>query len=375
MFATDKRISYSYHMSRRCRKCLLPEQVPDANLDSNRVCRPCREYAPEDRAKAEKKRLANEVDLEKTLKECRNVGEYDCLLSFSGGKDSVYLLYKLVREYHLRVLAYTLDFDLPSIAWDNINRTIKALDVDHFVYRPNVEFYRQLTRFLLKNQASGGAVITVGYVWAPLRDSYVLRLATDKQIPLVLLGYSPGQPDPYNLNYEMPRELIYNADWRPQNLIQSGLFDARNLAPFWNPRDYPKGTQFPRFLAPLHAWKYNQEALIREVVKFGLVKTRKNANPMYSNFPMNWLFMYSDLKNLGFIAYEPEFAKLIREGKASFQYWKIMARVGTFMVRHQVFLGAQTKKYLKWFDLRPEDLRITHEAGNGFPFRKLTDEN
>jgi hypothetical protein len=41
-------------------------------------------------------------------------GPYDCLLMFSGGKDSTYLLDKFVNEYGQRVLAYTFDVPFES---------------------------------------------------------------------------------------------------------------------------------------------------------------------------------------------------------------------------------------------------------------------
>ena len=55
---------------------------------------------------------------------------------------------------------------------------------------------------------------------------------------------------------------------------------------------------------------------MKKVVELGLVASSKHASPVYSNYPINWLLMYSDLKNLGYNPYAPEFATLIREGKA-----------------------------------------------------------
>jgi hypothetical protein len=69
--------------------------------------------------------------------------------------------------------------------------------------------------------------------------------------------------------------------------------------------------------------------------------------------------MYSDLRNLGFNPYAPEFSQLIREGKASRFYWRIMGPIVNFMIRRQVFLGRHVKKSFEWLDLKPSDLRIT----------------
>jgi len=55
---------------------------------------------------------------------------------------------------------------------------------------------------------------------------------------------------------------------------------------------------------------------MRQVVRLGLVRRSSHASPIVSNYPINWLMMYSDLKHFGYNPYAPEFADLIREGKA-----------------------------------------------------------
>ena len=90
---------------KKCKRCLLPETAPGADLDSSGVCQYCRTYKPADRQIFESLQKDREADLERCIADGRGQGEYDCLLCLSGGKDSVYLLYKLKKEYGLRVLA------------------------------------------------------------------------------------------------------------------------------------------------------------------------------------------------------------------------------------------------------------------------------
>jgi len=87
----------------------------------------------------------------------------------------------------------------------------------------------------------------------------------EKGIPLVLAGYSPGQPEPERMLYEFSRDLICKTDWTPPEMATSGEFSADELGRFFNPGKYPAGTQFPRYLAPFHAWPYNQEEIMRKV--------------------------------------------------------------------------------------------------------------
>ena len=188
-----------------CRNCLLPREVPGSDLDASGLCAFCREYGRDDHAAEDRRRQVREADLEAALRDCRGLGEYDCLVNLSGGKDSCFLVHKLAKEYGLKVLAFTTDMNIPPVAWDNIKRTIDRLGVDHMVHTPDQSFYHKLYRYLLQHQEARGAVRTVCYVCAPLFEGYALAVAVEKRIPLVVAGYSPGQPEPDRMVYQCPR--------------------------------------------------------------------------------------------------------------------------------------------------------------------------
>lgn len=348
---------------RRCKRCLLPEAVPGSDIDDAGVCRPCREYSPTSAAEEDAGRADREADLERAIADCRGRGQYDVLVPFSGGKDSAWMLYKLVVEYRLKVLAFTVDVNIPPVAWQNIRRTLSKLDIDHITYSPPAELYRKLFAYLLRNQEARGATYTVSYVYAPLFEGDAIRTAYEKDIPLVMAGYSPGQPEPERMLYEFSRPLIEKTDWTPPQLRKCGQFTDDELSRFFNPLRFPAGTKFPRYLAPFHAWKYSQDEAMRGVVEHGLIETSRNASPVFSNYPINWLLMYSDLKNFGYNPYAPEFATLIREGKAKLSEWRIMAPIVDLMVRRRWFLGRHTTTHLTWLGLTPDDLRITLPRG------------
>ncbi len=350
---------------RRCKHCLVPEPVPGIRFTADGICNLCGDKAAlaRDAAQAEEARLAYEADFEKALADCRGQGPYDCLVPLSGGKDSIHLLYKLKVERKLKVLAFTVDINIPKLAWDNIRRTLAKLDIDHLVYSPARGFYEKAFRYLLRNQEARGAVYTVSYVYAPLFEGDAIKLALEKGIPLVLAGYSPGQPEPERMLYEFSRELICATDWTPPALAASGEFSSDELGRFFNPRNYPAGTQFPRYLAPFHAWPYDQEEIMRQVVERGLVATPKNASPIHSNYPINWLLMYSDLRSFGYNPYAPEFSALIRNGKASLEYWRVMAPFVDFLIRNRLGPGREVTRSLNWLGLNADELRITQPFG------------
>jgi len=344
---------------RECKECLIPVSAPDVSLDDFGVCNFCvsqRTVARHDEEVLRKQRAAN---LESTLRRARgSKAPYDALVCLSGGKDSIYLLYKLKVEYGLKMLAFTTDMNIPPIAWESIRKTVAKLDVELLTFRPPSDFYRKFYRYLLTNQEKRGAVRTVCYVCAPLFEGFALRAATEKGIPLVFAGYSPGQPDPKRMVYEFSKGHIRYTDWTPAALKDSGLFSQQELSLFWNPFNYPENTKFPRYLAPFHAWDYNQEANMKAVVDLGLVKNHKAASPVESNCPLNWLLMYSDLKNLGYNPYAPEFSALIREGKANKLYWQVTMPIINGMIKYQIGLGANVRRSMKWLGLEGKDLII-----------------
>ncbi len=350
---------------KRCFKCLIPDAVPGISLSLDGICDLCHNSGllASETAKEEANRQVYEADFEKTLAQCKSQGEYDCLVPLSGGKDSIYLLYRLKVECKLKVLAFTVDVNIPALAWDNIRRALARLNIDHITYSPSNDFYERTFRYLLRNQEERGAVYTISYVYAPLFEGDAIKLAIEKGIPLVLAGYSPGQPEPERMLYEFSRKLICETDWTPPELASCGEFSADDLGRFFKPGDYPAGTQFPRYLAPFHAWPYNQEEIMRKVVELGLVATSKHANPIHSNYPINWLLMYSDLRTFGYNPYAPEFSALIRRGKANRNYWRIMGPLVDFMIRKRLGPGREVTRSLNWLGLTTNELCITKPYG------------
>ncbi len=349
-----------------CGECLLTDDVEGVALDSDGICNLCRIWGGGGRQRQEAQRVIFEQDLERTLRAAKGKGKvYDCVVSFSGGKDSCYLLHRLVVDYGLKVLAYTSDYDIPPRTWENIRRTIAALGVDHYVHTPSASLYKRFIRHLLMNQKPGGAVQTVCYFWLDIREGDLLRFAIERDIPLIFTGYSPGQPAPERMLYEMSPARIAQ-DWTPHELFASGLFKAPELELFWDPKRDAAGRALPRVLAPFHAWEYDQAKVIRTVIDLKLVQSKIHANPVLSNFTLNWLLMYSDLKNLGYNPYKPEFAQLVREGKAGRLKWRIIFALMDFMVRKQILMGRYIQKSLDDLELQLTDLKL---AEPGQPVR------
>ena len=84
-----------------CTKCVLPETHETVKFDTEGVCNVCRQ--------AEQKHGNIDWDtrgrmLDKIVETYKNKGEYDCIVPFSGGKDSAFQLWYVVTQLKIKPL-------------------------------------------------------------------------------------------------------------------------------------------------------------------------------------------------------------------------------------------------------------------------------
>jgi hypothetical protein len=169
-----------------CRRCLLPEGTFHVRLDESGLCNYCRHW---DATKA------SLLDFEQhrhllvdRLKRHRGRFHYDAAVGLSGGKDSAYVLHRLTSAYGANVLPITFDNGfLTDYAWRNIGEIVRASGIDHFVYRPDWEAYREFYRAAVLKLGDPCVACSVG--------GYILsvRGCRDLRIPFFVHGRSPMQ--------------------------------------------------------------------------------------------------------------------------------------------------------------------------------------
>lgn len=168
-----------------CAHCGMASNAPGAAFDAEGFCNVCRAYDDyADKAQAYFKTPNEFAALANDMKAART-GEYDCLVLFSGGKDSTYMLYK-IKDLGLKALAFTLDNGfLSEEAKANIRRVVQMVGVDHvFGTTPHMNkiFVDSLKRF---SNVCNGCFKTV-YTLAT-------NLAREKNIGYIVTGLSRGQ--------------------------------------------------------------------------------------------------------------------------------------------------------------------------------------
>ena len=171
---------------RQCTRCILTDTGVNIDFDKTGACNFCRTY---DRYGPTLKNFAalHPLLLDR-LHRFRNRHEYDCIVGLSGGKDSSYVAYRMVREYGLRTLLVTYDNGfLTEYARRNIRLVAKALDQDHLFLAPPQELYRPLYRSSVRSFAVPCVACTFpGMLW-------IVKLALEKKIPLLIHGRSRPQ--------------------------------------------------------------------------------------------------------------------------------------------------------------------------------------
>jgi N-acetyl sugar amidotransferase len=223
----------------RCTRCGLPQTYETIEFDASGVCNICRqnEFKRDQVNWGERgKEFATLVD------QYRGKSDYDCLIPFSGGKDSTFTLYHMVKEYKVKplVVQFNHGFMRPNLLANN-ERTFKQLGVDVLTFTPN---WRVVRRLMLE------ALIRKGdFCWHCHTGifSYPMHVAVKFNVPLIVWGEPSSE---YTAYYDYRDNEIEEVDeTRFNRFINLGItaedmagmikkdfdFDPRDLAPYTYP--------------------------------------------------------------------------------------------------------------------------------------------
>lgn len=116
---------------KRCQKCILPETMPYISFKDG-ICNYCRNYTPTNTSKP--------FSLLKSLvKPYRRSGSRDCIVPFSGGRDSSYALHLIVEELGMNPIAYTYDWGMVTdLGRRNISRMCSKLGVENIIVAADI---------------------------------------------------------------------------------------------------------------------------------------------------------------------------------------------------------------------------------------------
>ena len=130
---------------KRCTKCILPETFPFIEFDEKGECNYCKNY--------KKKNQARSLDELKALVEPYRSkdGSPDCLVPFSGGRDSMYVMHVIKKELGLNPIAFTYDWGMVTdLARRNIARICGELGVENIIVAADMHWKRTNIRKNIK---------------------------------------------------------------------------------------------------------------------------------------------------------------------------------------------------------------------------------
>jgi len=222
---------------RLCSRCVTPETHETIFFDQEGVCNVCRQQE----FKQEKiDWVAREKELHALLDTYRGKGDYDCIVPFSGGKDSTYTLYALVKEYGMKPLVVSFDhgFYRPTVQEGKL-RTYRRLGVDVLQFTPNWHIVKQLMLESLKRKGDFCWHCHTGIF------AYPMQVSVKYKIPLVIWGEPSAEYTSYYSYDDGPEEVDEERFNRFVNLgitaedmagMLGGKVTLRDLVPFTYPK-------------------------------------------------------------------------------------------------------------------------------------------
>lgn len=220
---------------KRCTRCVTPETHETITFNDKGVCSICTQVDYKEQI-IDWEKQKNSLD--KLIGEYKGKYDYDCIVPFSGGKDSCWTLYYLVKEYGLKPLVVRFDhgFLRPNLE-ENTKRIQRELGVDFHHFTPNWKVVQQL---MLQSFLEKG-----DFCWHCHTGifSYPMWVAIRYNVPLIFWGEPSAEYTSY-YSYDQPEEvdekrfnrfvnLGINADDMYYRL--QGKVDRRDLQPYSYP--------------------------------------------------------------------------------------------------------------------------------------------
>jgi N-acetyl sugar amidotransferase len=223
-----------------CSKCVMPETTESLSFDDQGVCSVCRQV--------EYKQTvidwtARKTELLEIAQAAKLGNDYDCIVPFSGGKDSTFTLWYIVKELKLRPLVVRFDHGfMRTIIAENNLKTFRTLGVDVISFTPNWQVVRKLMFEALRRRGDFCWHCHTGIF------AYPMWVALEKKIPLVIWGEPSAEYSSF-YGYDEVEEVddrrfnsFVNLGINAEDMI--GMLDntisdypvtARNLKPFTFP--------------------------------------------------------------------------------------------------------------------------------------------
>ena len=227
-------------MLKRCIKCGFPETYETIEFNDAGICNIClqKDFKDSSINWVERKKM-----LDHLINEYRGKYDYDCLIPFSGRKDSTFTLNYLVREFKIKplVIQFNHGFMRPQLLKNN-EKTFKKLGVDVISFTPNWKVVKRLMKEALIRKGDFCWHCHTGIF------AYPMQIAIKFNVPLIFWGEPSSE---YTAYYDYTKNEIEEVDeTRFDRFVNLGItaddmkgmirhdfgLDERDLMPYTYPK-------------------------------------------------------------------------------------------------------------------------------------------
>lgn len=266
----EKLLEYNTPDLIRCTKCILPETMPFIKFNSNGVCNYCTNYKIRNKPKPFS-------DLEKLVEPYRRVKDNDCIVPFSGGRDSCYGLHLAVKELGMKPIAYTYDWGMVTdLARRNISRFCSELGVENIIVADNIKWKRENVKKNIKAWLKYPDLGMVNIFTAGDKHFFrhVQNVKKQTGIKLDLWSVNPMEVTHFKSGFmgvkpDFEEEKVYSNGWSKQLAYQKLRFKSMLKSPSYFNRsvfDTLQGEYYRSFLKKhdyfhlfdYYCWEENQ---------------------------------------------------------------------------------------------------------------------
>lgn len=321
----------------RCNNCILPNTYPYINFDENNICNYCNSYIPNEYLGIDAlNELVDKIKSEKS--------RYDCLVGLSGGRDSSYLVYKLVKELNMNVLAYSYNNgSMTESARENVKKISEKLDIKTIIIDKDAD---KNSRIFKRNFLAWAKKPSIGMIQMfcvgcragilkyqhPLMKRYNINyladggsLNEDTYHKLSFLGLKdtnddifirtrdattlgePSRAKMFKLLFAVLKEAFRNPYFINPLIFVEGIKEFRLIS-----SKFAKGKSF---FKPLSYEKYDEDKVINVITEeLDWKKPSYYAPTWRSDCKIAILKNYCFFKMVGFSDYDVMLSTMIREG-------------------------------------------------------------
>jgi len=293
-----------------CKVCFLTSEHPGVWLDKDSVCNLCKlEVATEFLHNI---KYANEVYEEFRTSGTNPRGPYDCLLMFSGGKDSTYLLDKFVNEEKRSVVAYTFDVPFESDhAAENLRLVREKIPVT-FVVDKDDDNIKKVVREVFNRPApeKPGKYLDEKSPCMSCRTFFVIRAiiyAYRNAIPYVVFCADPQQIMTIDSNVREILKSFYRSFGEE--------FSDTQLKSEVEEMMFAEDEYLPKIVFPFIAMRsdYDPDTIVEKLKAKGLY----NSSPLETHCTLFPLLNYYSFKHWGCMFYKLNASSYVRSVKRS----------------------------------------------------------